>query len=381
MCGVALATMALVVTLSVFNGFREMVASFFTAFDPELKVTLKEGKTLAANDPALQRLREYDGIEVLTEVLEEQALIVGNERQWVITIKGVDDNFQQQADINGILYGDGEFVLHADVLEYGIMGIRLAQQLGLGTSYDGGLPIYAPIRGEHVNMGYPMHSFTHDELFSPGVVFAVNQQQYDAHYILTSIAFARKLFDRQGMVSAVELRLKKGVKLSNAKADIRELLDDRFLVLDRYEQQEDTFRVMQVEKIIVYFFLTFILLVACFNIIGSVSMLMIDKKSDVETLRAMGANNHHISKIFLFEGWLISGIGAAIGIILGLFLCWIQMEFGLIKLGGSAGTFVIDAYPVSVIPTDILIIFFTALIIGLIAVLFPVHRMTKHLLK
>ena len=378
-CGVALATMALVVTLSVFNGFRDMVASFFTAFDPELKVTLVEGKTLPADDPALTKLRQYEGIEVYTEVLEDQALIVGNERQWVINIKGVEDNFQRQADIDGILYGDGEFILHADVLDYGIMGIRLAQQLGLGTTYDGGLPIYAPRRGERVNMANPMASFNKDELYSPGVVFAVNQSQYDASYILTSISFARRLFDRQGMVSAIELRLKPGVKLSRAKSEIRELLGDRFLVQDRYEQQEDTFRIMQVEKLIAYLFLSFILLVACFNIIGSLSMLMIDKKADVQTLRALGANDRQTSQIFLLEGWLISGFGAAVGIILGLLLCWLQIEFGFIKLGNSEGAFIIDTYPVSVHATDILLIFATVLAAGFLAVWLPVRRMTRNL--
>ena len=378
-CGVALATMALVVTLSVFNGFRDMVASFFTAFDPELKVTLVEGKILPADDPALTKLRQYEGIEVYTEVLEDQALIVGNERQWVINIKGVEDNFQQQADIDGILYGDGEFILHADVLDYGIMGIRLAQQLGLGTAYDGGLPIYAPRRGERVNMANPMASFNKDELYSPGVVFAVNQSQYDARYILTSISFARRLFDRQGMVSAIELRLKPGVKLSRAKSEIRELLGDRFLVQDRYEQQEDTFRIMQVEKLIAYLFLSFILLVACFNIIGSLSMLMIDKKADVQTLRALGANDRQTSQIFLLEGWLISGFGAAVGIIFGLLLCWLQIEFGFIKLGNSEGAFIIDTYPVSVHATDILLIFATVLAAGFLAVWLPVRRMTRNL--
>ncbi|MBR1683206.1 MAG: ABC transporter permease [Bacteroidaceae bacterium] len=379
-CGVALATMALVVTLSVFNGFRDMVASFFTAFDPELKVTLAEGKCVAADDPALQQLRAHDAVEAYTEVLEDQALIVGNERQWVITIKGVDDNFQQQADIDGILYGDGEFILHADVLDYGIMGIRLAQQLGLGTAYDGALPIYAPRRGERVNMGNPMQSFNRDELYSPGVVFAVNQSKYDASYIVTSIAFARRLFDRQGLVSAVELKLKPGTNLSRTKGELRQLLGDRFRVEDRYEQQADTFRIMQVEKLIAYLFLSFILLVACFNIIGSLSMLMIDKRADVETLRALGADDRQISQVFLLEGWLISGFGAAIGIAVGLLLCWLQMEFGLIKLGNSEGAFIIDAYPVSVHATDLLITFATVLVVGYLSVWLPVRRMTRQLL-
>ena len=378
--GVALATAALVVTLSVFNGFRDMVASFFTAFDPELKVSLAQGSTIAADDASLSRLRAYEAIDVYTEVLEDQALIVGNERQWVITIKGVEDNFAQQVDLDQLLYGDGEFILHADVLEYGVLGIRLAAQLGLGASYDGGLPIYAPRRGERVNMSNPMQSFNRDELYSPGVVFSVNQNRYDANVIITSLAFARRLFDRQGMVSAVELRLKPGTDLRRAQADIRAILGDRFLVQDRYEQQEDTFRIMQVEKLIAYLFLTFILLIASFNIIGSLSMLMIDKRADVQTLRALGASDRQVARIFLLEGWLISGIGAILGIAVGLLLCWLQMQYGLVKLGQSEGSFVVDAYPVSVRATDLVITFATVLAVSLVAVWLPVRRMTRDLL-
>lgn len=379
-CGVAVATMAMVVTLSVFNGFREYVSSFFTAFDPELKVVLKQGKTVSSDDPALTALRTADEVEVYTEVLEEQALIVGNDRQWVVNIKGVDDNFREQADLDNILYGDGEFVLHADVLEYGIMGIRLAQQLGLGARYDGALPIYAPRRGEQVNMANPMQSFTSDELYSPGVVFSVNQSRYDSQYIITSIAFARRLFDAQGLVSAVELKLKPSVSLNKAKKRIQALVGERFDVQNRYEQQHDTFRIMQVEKFIAYLFLSFILLVASFNIIGSLSMLMIDKKDNVQTLRALGADDRQISQIFLLEGWLISGIGAAMGIALGLLLCYLQMTFGFVKLGHSEGSYIVDAYPVSVHATDLLIIFATVLAVGLVAVWFPVRRMTRTLL-
>lgn len=378
-CGVALATAALVVTLSVFNGFREMVASFFTAFDPELKVTLAEGKTLPADDPSLTKLHAMDDIEVYTEVLEDQALIVGNERQWVVTLKGVSDNYSQQADVEDLLYGDGEFVLHADVLDYGVMGIRLAAALGLGTNYEGGLPIYAPRRGERVNMGNPMQSFNHDELYSPGVVFAVNQGKYDAGYIITSLAFARRLFDQQGQVSSVELKLRPGADLHKAQAKIQASLGERFRVQDRYEQQEDTFRIMQIEKFIAYIFLSFILLVASFNIIGSLSMLMIEKRENVQTLRALGASNQQIGQIFLFEGWLISGIGALVGIGIGLALCWAQIHFGLVKLGQTEGAFLVDAYPVSVHASDLLLVFATVLLVGLIAVWLPVRHMVKGL--
>lgn len=380
-CGVVLATAALVITLSVFNGFRDMVASFFTAFDPELKVTLAEGKTIAADDPALLALLEYDGIASITEVLEDQGLVVVGGRQFVVTVKGVDDNFAEQSQIGKLLYGNGEFILHADVLEYGVMGIRLANALGLGTYYEGGMPVYAPRKGERVNMANPMQSFNQDELYSPGVVFAVNQGKYDANYILTSIGFARRLFDQQGMVSSLEIKLKDGVKVQKAHARIQELVGSRFIVLNRYEQQEDVFRIMQVEKLIAYLFLSFILLVACFNIIGSLSMLMIDKKADMQTLRALGADHPQLARVFLIEGWLISGCGAAVGILIGLGLCWLQQTFGIIKMGDSVGNFIIDAYPVSVHAWDIVLIFLTVLFVGLLAVWWPVRRMTRNMFR
>lgn len=379
--GVVLATTALVITLSVFNGFSDLVASFFTAFDPQLKVSLIEGKTVSSKDSALSRLRSNPDIATYTEVLEDQALIVGTNRQYVVTIKGVDDSFAEQADLSSLLYGDGEFILHADVLEYGVMGIRLASSLGLGTHYEGGLPIYAPRRGERVNMANPMQSFNKDELYSPGIVFAVNQTKYDANYILTSIQFARNLFDQPGQVSGIELGLREGVPIRRAQANIQAQLGPRFKVENRYEQQADVFRIMQVEKFIAYLFLTFILLVASFNIIGSLSMLMIDKKADVETLRALGASNPQIGNIFLIEGWLISGLGAILGIIIGLLLCWGQQTFGWVKMGQSAGSFLIEAYPVSIHIADIFVIFATVLAVSIVAVWWPVRRMSRNLLK
>lgn len=379
--GVVLATTALVITLSVFNGFSDLVASFFTAFDPQLKVSLVEGKTVSSKDSALSRLRSNPDIATYTEVLEDQALIVGTNRQYVVTIKGVDDSFAEQADLSSLLYGDGEFILHADVLEYGVMGIRLASSLGLGTHYEGGLPIYAPRRGERVNMANPMQSFNKDELYSPGIVFAVNQTKYDANYILTSIQFARNLFDQPGQVNGIELDLREGVSIRRAQANIQAQLGPRFKVENRYEQQADVFRIMQVEKFIAYLFLTFILLVASFNIIGSLSMLMIDKKADVETLRALGASNPQIGNIFLIEGWLISGLGAILGIIIGLLLCWGQQTFGWVKMGQSAGSFLIEAYPVSIHIADIFVIFATVLAVSIVAVWWPVRRMSRNLLK
>ena len=379
--GVAIATMALVVTLSVFNGFHDLVASFFTSFDPQLKVTPVEGKAVAADDPVLTQIRQLPQIEVATECVEDQALAIYNSRQSMVIIKGVDDNFDQLTHINEILIGDGEFCLHAADMDYGIPGIRLAEQLSTGYTYDSPLQIYAPRREGQFDVTNPTEAFEEDELYSPGVLFNVKQAKYDKNYIITSIAFARRLFDQQGMLTSLELRLKPGSNFERTKFEIKTLCGDRFVVKDRFEQQDDTFKIMKIEKFIAYIFLTFILMVACFNIIGSLSMLIIDKKEDVVTLRNLGASDKQITRIFLFEGRLISAIGAIIGILLGLTLCWLQQRFGLVALGSSSGAFVINAYPVSVHPEDIILIFITVLVVGFLAVWYPVRYFSRRLLS
>ncbi len=378
--GVAVATMALVVTLSVFNGFHDLVASLFTSFDPQLKVTPAMGKTAPADDPLLTEIRRLPQIEVATETVEDMALAVYGERQAMVMVKGVDDNFDSLTHIREILVGDGLYELHAADLSYGILGIRLAEMLGTGYTYQHPLRIYAPKREGQLNMADPQEGFVEDELFSPGVLFNVRQAKYDKNYILTNIAFARNIFGQQGMLSALELRLKPGSDFDAVKAEIQRIAGGKYVVRDRFEQQEDTFRIMKIEKLIAYIFLTFILVVACFNIIGSLSMLMIDKKNDVVTLRNLGADNSQIIRIFLFEGRMISAMGAAVGIVLGLLLCWLQQTFGLVGLGRSSGSFVVDAYPVSVHPEDIVIIFVTVLVVGFVAVWYPVRYFAKKII-
>ncbi len=379
--GVAVATMAMVVTLSVFNGFQDLVADLFTAFDPELRVTLTDGQTVSTKDPALLQLKKHEAVDVYTPVLEGQALVVQDGRQQVVTIKGVADNITEQAHIQDILYGDGSFCLHADVLEYGILGIQLAQQLGLPAYFENPLQVYAPKPGERVNMGNPLSSFNHEELQSPGVVFVVRQAKYDANYILTSLGFAQRLFERQCRVSGVEIKVKEGFKADKTKQQLQALLGERFKVQDRYEQQDDIFRVMRIEKLISHVFLSFILLVACFNIIGSLSMLMIDKRQDIRTLRSLGANDAQISTIFRLEGHIISLAGALLGLLLGAILCWVQQEYGLVTMGDSEGSFIVDAYPVSIYLTDILLVLVTVLVVSWLAIWYPVNYLSKKILK
>ena len=379
--GVAVATMALVVTLSVFNGFHDMVASFLTQMDPQLKVTPVKGKVAAADDPILTKIRQLPQVSVATECLEDQALAVYGDRQLMVRLKGVDDNFDELTHIREILMGDGDFELHAADMNYGIPGLGVAYLLGMGYTYDKPLKIYAPKREGQLDMANPMEGFVEDELYSPGVVFAMKQGKYDKNYILTSIYFTRNLFAQDGMLSSLELRLKAGSDFDQVKSEIQQLAGDKYYVRDRYEQQEDTFRIMKIEKLIAYIFLTFILMIACFNIIGSLSMLIIDKRDDVVTLRNLGASDHQITHIFLFEGRMISAIGAVIGIAIGLLLCWLQQQYGIVRLGSSEGSFVVDAYPVSVHPTDIILIFVTVVAVGFLSVWYPVRYFAKRLLN
>ena len=379
--GVAVATMALVVTLSVFNGFHDLVASFFTTFDPQLKVTPVMGKTVAADDPILTKIKQLPEVDVATESIEDQALVIYRGRQAMVTVKGVEDNFDQLTHIKEILLGDGEYELHAADMFYGIPGIRLAEQLGTGYLYEEPLKVYAPRREGQLNMANPMDGLVEDELFSPGVIFQVSQSKYDKNYILTSIDFARRIFEQQGMISALELRLKPGSNFERVKSEIKDIAGDKYYVKDRFEQQDDTFKIMKIEKLMAYIFLTFILMIACFNIIGSLSMLIIDKKDDVATLRNLGASDKQIVHIFLFEGRMISAIGAVLGIILGLALCWAQQTFGLVKLGSSSASFVVNAYPVSVHPEDVILIFITVLVVGFLSVWYPVRYFAKRLLN
>ncbi|MFW5494994.1 MAG: FtsX-like permease family protein [Prevotella sp.] len=378
--GVAVATMAMVIVLSVFNGFQDLVASFFTNIDPQLKVVPVMGKTAPADDPILTKIKANAHVAVATECVEDQALAIYHGRQSMVTVMGVEDNFRQLTDFDQVLRGDGDFMLHAANLQYGILGVRLAQNLDMGYDWDGFLSLYAPMReGQYDPMVSP--GFVVDSVMSPGVLFNVMQGRYDKGYIIVSIEMARNLFGQQGRLSSLQLRLKPGCNVGSAKKQLAQLAQGRYKVLDRYEQQADTFKIMNIEKLMAYLFLTFILVVACFNIISSLLMLIIDKKNDVVTLRNMGATNHQITQIFLFEGRLISLMGALLGIGIGLLLCGLQQQFGLVSLGGGAGTYIVDAYPVSVHYIDVLFIFLTVIAVGWLSSWYPVRYMSKRLLS
>ena len=379
-CGVALATLALVCTLSVFNGFHDLIASFFTHFDPDLKVEATKGKTFVPDSAFVASIEDVPGVEVVSMTLEDDAMAKYKEQQAMVTIKGVDDNFQALTHIEEVLYGNPEFKLYDPIADYGIMGIRLMQLLGTGIQPFDPIEVYAPRRDGRVNMSNPMANFRREILYSPGTVFNINDARYATSYIITSMDYARRLFGYTAEVSAIELRLQPDADVGQVKRAVASVVGDAFTVKDHYEQQAATFKVVEIEKFISYLFLCFILMVACFNIISSVSMLILDKRDNADTLRSLGATEGLISRIFIYEGNFIALIGAFVGLVLGIILCLLQQQFGIIGLGGD-GQFVVDAYPVRVEFQDIVLVFFSVLVVSALSVWLPIRLLNRYFSK
>ena len=367
--GVAIGTMALVCVLSVFNGFESLISDMFSAFDPDLKITLSQGKTFDVNSPELGQVRKLKSVAYFTEVIEENALLRFKDKQMPATVKGVSPDFQKMTRIDSIMY-DGKFMLYDGAFQRAVPGVGVAGILGLGAQFIDPLLIYAPRRSSKINLLRPENSFNQVSTFVSGI-FAVQQLQYDDHYVLVSIDLARDLFEyEKTKVTAIELKLASGADKDAVQSQIKNILGEKYQVKNRYEQQESFFKIMLIEKWITYLILCFILLIASFNIIGSLSMLIIDKKADIETLRNLGANNQLIKRIFLFEGWMISAVGALVGIGLGGILCLFQEHFGFLKLGNG---YVVDAYPVVTNFMDMILVFVTVLVMGFLAAYYPVR--------
>ena len=374
-----IATLALVCALSVYNGFNDLVSSLFSHFDPELKIIPKEGKVFDPEEKIIHQVRMLPEVDIACEVLQDNALIKYKERQDVGIIKGVDESFARLVPLDSVII-DGAFQLSDQVANYATLGIGLAAHLGINAGFVSPLEIYVPKRDERVNMSNPAASFNREFAFITAV-FRINQPVYDDHYMIIPLSVARKLLHYDKEISALELKLKPNASIAKVEAQIKAIVGDKYIVQNRFEQQESSFRMMQIEKWVTFLILCFILAIALFNIVGSLSMLMIAKKEDVRTLRNLGANNRQIRQIFLFEGWMISGFGALVGIVLGILLCMLQQHFGLLRLGDTAGAFIIEAYPVHVLPSDILMVLVTVLSIGFLAAWYPVRYLGNRWLK
>ena len=369
-CSVAVATMATVCALSVFNGFQEFAAGKFGAFDPEIKITPAKGKVFNPETNLFLKVRSLPEIDLISESLEDNALLSYREREIPIILKGVGNKFADMTDFKSILF-EGSLELERDSSNYALLSLGLANSLTVNTGFLYPMEIYVPKRKAAVNVVDPRKSISNEYVYIGGV-FRTNQPVYDNNYLIVPIRLARDLLDYETEVSALEIKLKPGAAVHSVQNQIQTILGTDFLVKDRYQQQEDSFKMVSIEKWVTFLMLCFILLIAIFNVTGSLSMLIIEKQSDVLTLRNMGADNRLISKIFLFEGWMISIIGGFAGIILGVLLCLGQQYFGWLKLG-TGDNFAVDAYPVIVSFTDLLFVLFTVLITGFLSVLYPVR--------
>lgn len=377
--GIALATAAMICTLSVFNGFQGLVAEQFTAFDPDIRIMADKGKSFMSDSPEMEAVTKLEGVETVSFCIEDKALVEYDGRQVIATIKGVDRHYSELTNIGEALRGSGEFILQDELNSYAIPSAELMSELGCGIYFTEPLEVYSPTRGRKVNLTMPARNFKKEYLHSSGLIFIINQPKY-ARHIITSDGFARKLFRRSDSeVTSMEIKVKEGADIADIQQQITMLLGEGYTVQDRYEQQNDVYKVMQIEKLISYIFLTFILLVACFNIVGSLSMLIIEKQDNMNTLRSMGADKKTISNIFVYEGIIISALGALAGIVTGIALCLAQQHFGIISMGGE-GAFVVDSYPVEVHANDIITTFFTVLAVGIAAVWLPVRILTRKLL-
>lgn len=374
--GVMVGTMALITILSVFNGLEEMVKAIFSTSDPEIKISPLMGKVFTPDSVMLKRLAAIDGVEVYAETLEENALLRYDEQQFIATVKGVSLNYIDVTDLDTAMW-DGEFTLQGENgRPYAIAGLGVANHLGMRLNFVSPLSIYIPDRKAKIRAN-PGSEFTRRFIYLSGI-FAV-EQEFDSKYVFLPLEFARELLDYTTEVSSVEVRLRAGADAKKTRNAIREVVGDEFLVQNRYEQQEMFYKVMKAERLAIYVILTFILIIASFNIIGSLTMLIIEKERDINILKSLGANNRLIKRIFIYEGWMISIIGTLLGLILGFLLCAAQQHFGIVRLAGES--LLIDAYPVRMQVADFIVVAATVTVIGYAAAWYPVHYLSRRYLN
>ncbi|RNC67138.1 FtsX-like permease family protein [Proteiniphilum sp. X52] len=376
-CGIAVATAAIICVLSIFNGFGGIMEGTFNAFDPDLKITVKERKVFDYHTPEFEKALQVNGIQIISESLEENALFMFGESQVPVLMKGVSEEFKWMTDMEKLLL-EGSFNLREDVVDYTTLGSGLAMTLGARPGFINPIEIYAPKRDVRVNLANPAAAFTRAYI-QVGGVFSLNSPEYDEQMAIIPIQLARDLFGYENQVTSLDIKLDPNVSVNRVKREIERVLGDDFLVEDRYQQQKESYRMMQIEKWVTFLIMVFVLLIAVFNLVGSLSMLIVEKRDDIKSLQNMGASEQLISRVFLYEGWLISFIGILSGIIIGLSLCLLQQHFGLLRLSDTPGAYIIDAYPVIVKMTDVVIAFAVVSLISLLTVLYPVNNLRKKL--
>ncbi|OFY59372.1 MAG: hypothetical protein A2V50_08715 [Bacteroidetes bacterium RBG_19FT_COMBO_42_10] len=374
--GVAVGTMALIIILSVFNGLEVLVTSIFNTFDPDLKITAAEGKTFIPDTLKLNLLAGVDGVSCYSLTIEENALLKYGERQTIATIKGVDEHYTSVTNIDSSMW-EGEFILNTDKgRPYAIPGIGIAEYLGIRVNFITPLFIYVLRRSSESTLS-PEDAYNRDYIFPSGI-FQI-EQSYDSKYVYVPFDFASGLIENNNGVSSVEIKFTDDAEAVMVQKNVSKIFGENYVVQNRFEQQEIFYKVMRSERLAIFFILTLILIIASFNIIGSLTMLIIEKERDIEILKSLGANKTLIRKIFIIEGWLISIIGAIIGLILGFLVCWLQQTYGIVELPSES--LIMDAYPVVMKMKDFIIVPATVLLIGYWAAWYPVRYLTKKYLR
>ncbi|MBQ8386098.1 MAG: ABC transporter permease [Paludibacteraceae bacterium] len=369
---VGVVTAAMICVLSVMNGFGVMVEQLFSQFDPDLRITAKAGKSFSISEEKKHALLELPCVDLLSESISETALVYFEDKQMPVQLMGVDTSFSALTGIENIIT-DGHYEVYDGAFDRAVLGQGLAWKLGIGARFIHALQVYAPKREGKVNMLRPDANFNQEACFIAGT-FAVNQQKYDDNLMLVDIGLTRRLLDYDSTeVTALQVDVNEAYSIKQTKREIASVLGDGYVLQDRYEQQEDFFRILRVEKLLTALLLIFILLIATFNGIGSLSMLIIDKQQDIRTLSHLGASDGMIRKVFVLEGWMVNTLGAIGGLIVGLGVCLLQEHFGLLKLGNGT-EYVLNAYPVAVQGWDIAMVCVVVLALGAISSWIPARK-------
>jgi len=372
--GVAIGAMALIIVLSVFNGFDRLVVSLFSSFNPQIRVEATRGKTFHLDSFPLDRLKKIPGVAHVTKVIEEDALMKYKDNQSIVTIKGVSGEFASMSGLDTMMV-EGDFLLQEGERDYALLGYGVAGALDANLKdFSNPVTVFVPRRESSFTGG--LDNAFNSEIIFPSGFFQI-QYEIDVKYAILPLRFVQKLLGYGDERTSLEIGLTKGADPAAVQESIESLAGRDYKVRNRYQQQEVLYKIMISEKRYIFLILTLILIIATFNVIGTLSMLILDKKKDIAVLRSLGAGQRTIRRIFLLEGILISFVGAVAGLTLGALVCWLQMRFGLVRLGTEESSFVVSAYPVLMKASDFILIFFTVMIIGILAAIYPVYNIRR----
>lgn len=371
---VMIVTAALVIVLSVFNGFAKLSVSLINTFNPDLVLVPKKGKTFKTVELDISRIKKIRGVRYITEVIEEDALMKYQDRQSKVTIKGVSEDYAKMCGIDTMIVS-GHFVLEDGNLNFTVLGSEIADNLGVNLN-DYNTPITVFVARRDASFSNVFDNAINTATIFPSGIFSI-QIDYDSKYAILPLRFIREILGYQDELTSLQIGLDKNPDPESVQQEIQHIAGQKFRVKNRFQQEEILYKIFRTEKWAVIMILAFILLIATFNVVGSLSMLILEKKKDIAVLQSLGASKTLVQRIFLFEGMLISFSGAITGLIFGGLICWAQIHFGMVRLGSADSTFVVNTYPVHMIPQDFIIIFMIVMAIAFFAAWYPVYNIRK----